>query len=269
MTKKIISLLTVVLFIFSCSTVKISGRKQLALIPNSQLFPASFAQYDQFINENKVSTNATETQRIKTISDNLIGAVNKYYQHKGWTEDLKGYRWEVHLIDDPQLNAFCMPGGKIVYFTGLLSVTTTDAEIAAVMGHEIAHALANHGSERMTIAYGQNLGAVLTQLATRKASKEDQEKWMAIYGVGSTLGAVLPYSRTHESESDKIGQIIMAVAGYNPDAAAEVWVKMGKLGGDKVPEFMSTHPSHDTRMENLKKWSPDAKKIAAQFGVKF
>jgi predicted Zn-dependent protease len=269
MMKKIISFSMIMLFLFSCSTVKISGRKQLALIPNSQLFPASFAQYDQFIKENKISANVTQTQRIKTISDNLVGAVNKYYAHKGWTSDLKGYEWEVHLVDDAQLNAFCMPGGKIVYYTGLLSVTTSDAEIAAVMGHEIAHALANHGSERMTIAYGQNLGAVLTALATRNASKEDQAKWMAIYGVGSTLGAVLPYSRTHESESDKIGQIIMAVGGYNPDAAAVVWKKMGEMSGQQMPAFLSTHPSHDTRMENLKKWSPEAKQIAAQFGVRF
>ena len=151
----------------------------------------------------------------------------------------------------------------------LLKVTTTDDEIAAVMGHEIAHALANHGSERMSMAYGQQLGAILTMLATSKAKPEDQQKWMAIYGYGSQLGVMLPYSRKHESEADKMGQIIMAIAGYNPDAAANVWVKMSQMGGQQPPEFLSTHPSHQSRMKNLREWSPEAKKIAKQFGVLF
>jgi len=162
-----------------------------------------------------------------------------------------------------------MPGGKVVYFEGLLKVTPKDEHIAAVMGHEIAHALANHGAERMSQMYAQNLGAVLTALATMNSSEEERQKWMAIYGYGSTLGVLLPYSRKHESEADKIGQIIMAIAGYNPDAAVEVWENMQKLGGQQPPEFLSTHPSHETRIKNLKKWSAQAKKEARKFGVIF
>jgi len=265
--KKIFTFSILVFILFSCSTVKITGRKQLNLIPNSQIFPASFSQYSQFISKHPVSADKTTTARIKGIGNNLINAVNKYYQKKGWTSDLKGYKWEINLVEDPQLNAFCMPGGKIVYYTGLLKVTSTDAEIAAVMGHEISHALANHGSERMTIAYGQQLGSILTQLAVGKASPENKKMWAALYGYGSTLGIILPYSRTHESEADKMGQIIMAIAGYNPDAAANVWVKMSKLGGQQPPEILSTHPSNERRKNNLTKWAPEAKTIAKQFGI--
>ncbi len=255
--------------VISCSTVKMTGRKQFNMMPNSQIFPASFAQYNGFIQEHQLSKDATQAERVKRIGNRLIKAVDKYYKKKGWEKDLEGYKWEVNLVEDPQMNAFCMPGGKIVYYTGLLKVTTTDDEIAAVMGHEISHALANHGAERMSMAYGQQLGAILTLLATSKAKPEDQKKWMAIYGYGSQLGVMLPYSRKHESEADKMGQIIMAIAGYNPDAAPEVWVKMSKLGGQQPPEFLSTHPSHERRMANLKKWAPEAKNIAREFGVFF
>ena len=256
-------------FIISCSTVKMTGRKQFNMVPNSQIFPASFAQYNNFIQEHKLSSDKTQSERIKRIGRRLIKAVNLYYKRKGWESDLKGYQWEVNLVEDPQMNAFCMPGGKIVYYTGLLKVTTTDAEIAAVMGHEISHALANHGAERMSIAYGQQIGAVLTLLATSKAKPEDQQKWMQLYGIGSTLGVALPFSRKHEAEADKMGQILMAVAGYNPDEAANVWVKMSKLGGQQPPEILSTHPSNQRRMNNLRQWAPEAKKIAKEFGVYF
>ncbi len=266
---KLIGVLFLLTIVISCSTVKMTGRKQLNLMPNSQIFPASFAQYNGFLQEHKVSSDVTQTERVKRIGNRLINAVEKYYKKKGWEKDLEGYQWEVNLVEDPQMNAFCMPGGKIVYYTGLLDVTTTDDEIAAVMGHEIAHALANHGAERMTMAYGQQLGAVLTMLATSKAKPEDQQKWMAIYGYGSQLGVMLPYSRKHESEADKMGQIIMAIAGYNPDAAVNVWVKMSKMGGQQPPEFLSTHPSHERRMSNLREWSSEAKQIAKEFGVFF
>ena len=267
--KKLFVSLLIIVAVVSCTTVKMTGRKQFNMVPNSQIFPASFAQYNGFLKEHPVSSDANQSERVKRIGSRLIRAVEQYYKKKGWESDLKGYQWEVNLVEDPQMNAFCMPGGKIVYYTGLLKVTTTDAEIAAVMGHEISHALANHGAERMSMAYGQQLGAVLTMLATAKAKPADRQKWMAIYGYGSQLGVMLPYSRKHESEADKMGQIIMAIAGYNPDAAAEVWVKMSKMGGQQPPEFLSTHPSHERRMSNLRQWSPEAKRIAKQFGVIF
>jgi len=268
-SNKIIVILLLIGSVWACSTVKMTGRKQFNMVPNSQIFPASFAQYNHFLKEHKISTDVTQSERVNRIGNRLIKAVKKYYKKQGWEKDLEGYQWEINLVDDSQMNAFCMPGGKIVYYTGLLNVTTTDDEIAAVMGHEIAHALANHGSERMSMAYGQQLGAILTMLATSKAKPEDQQKWMAIYGYGSQLGVMLPYSRKHESEADKMGQIIMAIAGYNPDAAANVWVKMSQMGGQQPPEFLSTHPSHQSRMKNLREWSPEAKKIAKQFGVLF
>ena len=270
--KKLHKIIITLLFftaIISCSTVKMTGRKQFNMVPNSQIFPASFAQYNGFLKEHKVSTDKTQSERINRIGNRLIKAVENYYKKNGWEKDLEGYKWEVNLVDDKQKNAFCMPGGKIVYYTGLLDVTKTDGEIATVMGHEISHALANHGAERMSMAYGQQLGAVLTMLATSKSKPEDRQKWMAIYGYGSQLGVMLPYSRKHEAEADKMGQVIMAIAGYNPDEAANVWVKMSQLGGQQPPEFLSTHPSNQRRMRNLRKWAPEAKQIAKQYGVIF
>ncbi len=267
--KKISLFLILITWITACKTVHITGRKQLNFIPNEQLFPASFAQYDAFLKEHPVSKDKNQQERIRRIGHKLVKATELYYKSNGWEDQLKGYQWEFNLVADSVMNAFCMPGGKVVYFEGLLKVTQTDDEIAAVMGHEIAHALANHGAERMSQVYAQNIGAVLTMLATAKASPEDQQKWMAIYGYGSTLGVILPYSRKHESEADKIGQILMAIAGYNPDAAVNVWIKMGQMGGQQPPEFLSTHPSHQTRINNLKKWSPEAKKIARKYGVIF
>ncbi len=266
-SKTILMMLILASVVIACSTVKMTGRSQFNMVPNSQIFPASFAQYNGFLQEHPTSTDQTQTERIHRIGNRLIKATQLYYKKNGWEKDLEGYKWEINLVKDKQMNAFCMPGGKIVYYDGLLKVTTTDDEIATVMGHEISHALANHGAERMSMAYGQQLGAVLTMLATRNAKPQDQQKWMQIYGYGSTLGLMLPYSRKHEAEADKMGQILMAVAGYNPDACAGVWVKMSKLGGQQPPEFLSTHPSNQRRMGNLKAWAPNAKKIARKFGV--
>jgi len=267
--KKFLLVLFLLYGIVACTTVKMTGRKQFNIVPNSQIFPASFAQYDQFLKEHPVSKNKSQQERIRRIGRRLMTAVNKYYKDHGWQDDLKGYQWEFNLVGDSVMNAFCMPGGKVVYFEGLLKVTKTDAQIAAVMGHEIAHALANHGAERMSQMYAQNIGAVLTLLATAKASPEERKKWLAIYGYGSTLGVILPYSRKHEAEADKMGQIIMAIAGYNPDAAVEVWQNMMKLNAQQPPEILSTHPSHEHRIRNLRKWAPEAKRIARRYGVLF
>ncbi len=255
--------------VISCTTVRMTGRKQFNMVPNSQIFPASFAQYDQFLKEHPVSKNQAQQARIRRIGQRLVAAVEKYYKDNGWSDDLKGYEWEFNLVADSVMNAFCMPGGKVVYFEGLLKVTQTDDQIAAVMGHEIAHALANHGAERMSQMYAQNLGAVLTMLATANAPEEERQKWLAIYGYGSTLGIMLPFSRKHEAEADKMGQIIMAIAGYNPDAAVQVWYNMSKLNPNQPPEILSTHPSHEHRIQNLKKWAPEAKRIARKYGVLF
>ncbi|NPA46150.1 MAG: M48 family metallopeptidase [Chlorobi bacterium] len=267
MKKIIILVMLAVASVWSCKTVKITGRKQFNFVSNEQIFPASFAQYRQFLKEHPVSDNKDQQERIRRIGNRLVKAVEMYYKSKGWEDDLKGYKWEFNLVKDTVMNAFCMPGGKVVYFEGLLKVTQTDGEIAAVMGHEIAHALANHGAERMSQMYAQNIGAVLTMLATANAPESERQKWMAIYGYGSTLGVILPYSRKHEAEADKIGQIIMAIAGYDPMSAVRVWEKMSKMSGQQPPEFLSTHPSHERRMANLRKWAPEAVRIARSFGV--
>ena len=267
MKRYLFILLAVAAMFYTCSTVRVTGRKQFNMVPNSQIFPASFTQYREFLKEHPVSKNTQQQERIRRIGQRLVKATEMYYKSKGWEKDLEGYQWEFNLVGDTVLNAFCMPGGKVVYFEGLLKVTQTDGEIAAVMGHEIAHALANHGAERMSQVYAQNIGAILTMLATANAPKEEQQKWLAIYGYGSTLGVILPFSRKQEAEADKIGQILMAVAGYDPYSAAHVWEKMGQMSGPQPPEFLSTHPAHQTRLNNLRKWAPDAIKIAKSFGI--
>jgi predicted Zn-dependent protease len=198
----------------------------------------------------------------------IKAAAEKYLNSIGQTEYLKDYRWEYKLVDSKDVNAWCMPGGKIVVYSGILPITKDDAGLATVMGHEVSHALANHGAQRMSATQLQQIGAVGVSLATGSQSAEKQQMWQQYYGLGSEVGVMLPFSRSHESEADKIGLILMAIAGYNPDQAIDFWQRMAsKSGGESPPEFMSTHPSDATRIANLKALIPEAKAVAAKFGI--
>lgn len=254
----------------ACAKNPFTGKSTMALVPDSQIFPMAFQQYNQFLKENKVIKGTAEAKKVETIGMKIKTAAEKWLTANGNPTYLKDYAWEYNLVDSKEVNAWCMPGGKIVVYTGILPITKDDAGMAAVMGHEVAHALANHGQQRMSAGLIQQVGAVGVAVATQNKSAESQQAWMQAYGVGSQVGGMLPFSRAHESEADMIGLTLMAIAGYNPENAIYVWERMSeKAGGQTPPEFLSTHPSNETRIANLKKLLPEAKAEAAKFGVKF
>lgn len=265
-----ISLVAVFLLAISCAKNPFTGKSTMALVPNSQILPTAFAQYDQFLTENKVVTGTTDAKRIETIGTKIKVAAERWLNANGHASYLEGYAWEYKLVEDAQVNAWCMPGGKIVFYTGILPICKNDKGIAAVMGHEVAHALANHGQQRMSAGMLQQLGAVGTQVALGGKSAETQQIAMTAYGAATQFGGMLPFSRAHESEADMIGLTLMAIAGYNPDEAVDFWGRMAaNSGGESPPEFMSTHPSNQTRIDNIKSLIPQAKAEAAKFGVTF
>jgi len=250
------------LFLFqTCSSVPLTGRSQLNMIPSSEMLTMSFQQYDQFLKESKVITNTAEVSMVKQTGAKIQNAVERYMSENKLSDRLEGYNWDFNLVEDDQVNAWCMPGGKVVVYTGILPVTQDETGLAVVMGHEIAHAIAEHGNERMSQQLLQQVGAVGLMVAMQDEPAETQALWLSVYGVGTTVGIMLPYSRTHESEADHLGLIFMAMAGYDPHAAPEFWKRMAasKQGGSP-PEFLSTHPSDQTRIEDITSWIPEAMK---------
>jgi len=248
----------ITILIIACATVPVTGRRQLNLIPGSQLNAMSFSQYDEFIKTHKLSDNAEQTAMVKRVGKKIEGAVNKYFADQGQADRLKDYKWEFNLVEDSLVNAWCMPGGKVVVYTGILPVTKDETGLAVVMGHEIAHAIANHGNERMS----QGLLAATGQMALAKAlenkKQETQTLFMAAFGIGAQVGVLLPYSRLHESEADHLGLIFMAMAGYDPRQAVAFWERMAADSKGAPPEFLSTHPSDATRIRQLKDEIPEA-----------
>lgn len=246
--------------ILSCSTVPLTGRSQLNLIPANEMLSLSYQQYDEFLNENKVSKDAKNTAMVKRVGTNIQHAVEEYLAQNNLSNRLEGYKWEFNLVEDEQVNAWCMPGGKVVVYTGILPVTKNEIGLAVVLGHEIAHAIAEHGNERMSQGLIQQLGGAALSVALRDKPQLTQDLFLTAYGVGSTVG-ILAYSRTQESEADHLGLIFMAMAGYNPGEAVNFWQRMAEINkGQKPPEFLSTHPSDETRINDIKNWLPDALK---------
>ncbi len=254
-----VSLVLLAFLIAACSTVPITGRRQLSLVSAGEMQSMSYQQYGEFLKSNKLSTNKTATDMVKRVGGRVQKAVESYFASKGMSDQLAGYQWEFNLVQDTSVNAWCMPGGKVVVYTGLLPVTKTETGLAVVLGHEIAHAVANHGAERMSQEMlAQFGGAALSQLLKDKP-QETQSLWMSAYGIGAQYGALLPYSRTHESEADDLGLIFMAMAGYNPDEALTFWQRMAASKSGSIPEFMSTHPSDETRIANIRSLLPEAR----------
>nr|WP_299383559.1 M48 family metallopeptidase [Allomuricauda sp.] len=264
--KKCILTAAIFLSVVACKVNPFTGKSTLNFYPNSQIFPMAFAQYDQFLNENKVVTGTSDAEMITRVGQRISTAAERWLDANGYPGYLKDYKWEYKLVNDETVNAWCMPGGKIVFYTGILPITQTETGVAVVMGHEVAHALADHGAQRMSAGMLQQIGAVAGNVAIKDPQKRNT--FNQAYGLGSTVGVMLPFSRSHETEADRIGLQIMAIAGYNPDEAAELWKRMkAKAGGQAPPEFLSTHPSNDTRINNLLAWAPAAKQEAAKFGV--
>jgi predicted Zn-dependent protease len=254
-------LFTTALLFLSCSTVPLTGRKSLNLIPAGEMLAMSYQQYGDFLKTNPLSTNQEQTAMVKRVGGKIQNAVERYFAEKGLAGQLRNYRWEVNLVESKNVNAWCMPGGKIVVYTGILPVTQTEVGLAVVMGHEVAHAVAEHGNERMSQEMLAQLGATGLSVALESKPEETRNLWMQAYNVGAQYGALLPFSRTHESEADEIGLTFMAMAGYDPNEAVSFWQRMSqKSGGSAPPEFMSTHPSDATRIADIKKHLPEALK---------
>lgn len=262
MKKEFQILVILLLFLYllvSCSKVPITGRKQMNLVPDSEILAMSFQEYNSFLKENKLSSDQSQTEMVKRVGRNIQMAVETYLNSNNYSDLLEGYQWEFNLVESKEVNAWCMPGGKVVVYTGILPVTKDETGLAVVMGHEVAHAVAEHGSERMSQALLQQAGALGLSIALSGQSQESQALWMTVYGIGSNIGVMLPYSRLHETEADHLGLIFMAMAGYNPQQAPVFWERMASLGnGQKPPQFLSTHPSDETRIANLNKWMPEA-----------
>lgn len=269
LSRQFIALALISLMMYSCSTVPITGRKRMNFVSDAQILPTSFAQYTGFLAQNKLSTDAVKTAQIKDIGSRISKAVDRFMRANDMVSEANSYRWEFNLVEDSTVNAWCMPGGKVVFYTGILPIAKNEDGIAAIMGHEIAHAFAKHGQERMSTGTIAQLGGAATQIATGLAIKDPRQAqmWNMAFGIGSQLG-MLKFSRTHETEADRLGLIFMLMAGYNGTEAAEVWVRMGQAGGgQQPPEFMSTHPSHERRIADLTAFLPQAKVYAKKYNA--
>jgi predicted Zn-dependent protease len=238
----------------------------MALVNNQELLASSYQQYDEFLQTNTVISGTAEARLVEQVGSRIRGAAEKWLASEGRSDYLTDYRWEYKLIMEDTVNAWCMPGGKIVVYTGILPITRTEAGLATVMGHEVAHALLNHGQQRMSAGVLQQLGAVGIGIVTAEKSPETQQLAMTAYGAGSDLFGVLPFSRNHESEADHIGLILMAIAGYDPEESVPFWERMSAQSGGNTPEFLSTHPSDDRRIGDLRRWIPEAKEKALSLG---
>ena len=264
---KIVTLLISVAFlVFGCATVPVTGRKQLSLVSNSELIPLSFQNYKKVLAEGKLSDNEEDTGMIKTVGDRIQKAVELYMADNGLSDHLAGFEWDFNLIDnDTIVNAWCMPGGKVAFYTGILPICENEDGVAVVMGHEIAHAIANHSRERMSQQMAVN-GILSVGSAAAGSSKGIiDDIFLQSVGVGSEIG-LLKFSRDNESEADRMGLIFMAIAGYNPEVAPDFWLRMKALSaGSQPPEWLSTHPSHERRVADIQGWIPEAKENAKKY----
>lgn len=257
--KSLILGIWILLIVKSCSTVPMTGRQQLNLVSNSSMLSMSFQQYEEFIKTNDLSTNQQQTQMVQRVGKNIQEAVEHYFADENLSGELHDYAWEFNLIENSEPNAWCMPGGKVVVYTGILPVTQNESGLAVVMGHEIAHAIAKHGNERMSQQLAAQMGGLALSVALAEKPEETQQLWMMAYGVGAQYGAILPYSRLHESEADQLGLIFMAMAGYDPHHAVAFWERMASLNkGNEGPEFLSTHPSDANRISKIESQIPKA-----------
>lgn len=259
MKKLILPLLALV--VFSCSKNALTGKNQFTLLPETELQTMATAEYTQFLSSNKVvATNVSkDAEMVKRVGQRITKAVEEYYASKNMSDKLTGFKWEYNLVNDPAVNAWCMPGGKIVVYTGLLPITQNEAALAVVMGHEVSHALLQHGNQRMSQQIGAQAVQMGLQVALSNKPAETQNAFLTAFGIGAQVGVMLPFSRKHELEADHWGLNFAAMAGYNPQEAIPLWQRMEKAGGgQKPPEFLSTHPSEGKRIEQLQKYMEEA-----------
>lgn len=260
LNKKGLLILLGAVMLEACARVPITGRRQLNLVGEGEMMAMANTEYASFLQQSSpMPASSSEVQRVRTIGRKLADAATAYLNENNAGDRVAGFEWEFNVVNDPTVNAWCMPGGKVVVYTGILPVTQNDNGLAVVMGHEIAHAIARHGNERMSQAIAvQGAGVTLSVLNEQKPSLAG-DLFLQSFGIGSQLG-MLKYSRTHESEADKMGLIFMAMAGYDPREAPRFWERMSAGGGQAPPEILSTHPSDATRMRDLEAYMDEALK---------
>jgi predicted Zn-dependent protease len=269
MIRKISSLFLLAATLIACSTNPVTKRKQLSLVSEQELQAMATQQYRQFLSENRVVSPSADrdAEMVRRVGQRVANAVTKYYSDNGLGQYLEGYQWEFNLVNSQDANAWCMPGGKVVVYTGLLPITQNEAALAMVVGHEIAHATLQHGNERMSQGLVQQLGGVALAVAVSSQPAATQNLFMNAYGIGSQVGVLLPFSRKQELESDRFGMIWGAMAGYNPREAIALWQRMEKASnGQAPPEFLSTHPAAGNRINQLEKYLPEALKYYKPMG---
>jgi predicted Zn-dependent protease len=220
----------------------------------------SFQQYSEVLKKSKLSTDQQTVQMVRNVGFKIAKAAEAFLAEAGQSANIKNYKWEFNVIeDDKMVNAWVMPGGKAAVYTGILPYTQNETGLAVVLGHEVGHALADHGNERMSDALVAQMGGMALSVALSNQSQQTKQLFMTVYGAGATVGFLLPYSRLHESEADRIGLILMARAGYDPREAIPFWERMNKQEGkSRPPAFLSTHPAPETRIADIKKYIPEA-----------
>ncbi|MBR5727751.1 MAG: M48 family metallopeptidase [Muribaculaceae bacterium] len=262
-------ILAVMLLLNGCSSVPITGRKQLNLVSDEQVLSSSIASYNSFMTSakqaNAISKDQAKTAQVIRVGQKIAAATEAYLRATGLESDIKNFAWEFNLVKSDEMNAWCMPGGKIVVYEGLMKIVNSDDDLAVVLGHEVAHAVAKHSNERMSQQVAAQAGAQVLAGVLSGQSYQTQTIAQQVYGLGAQYGVMQPFSRKHESEADKMGLVLMTIAGYNPQNAITFWQKMSANSQTSVPEFLSSHPSHETRIKDLTKWVPEVK---AQYGGK-
>jgi predicted Zn-dependent protease len=256
---RILIVLLVGIFSFACAQVPITDRQSLALLPESQLATMSLQEYDKVLKNSQLSSNRQQVEMVRRVGFKIAKAAEDFLKEAGMQSEIKNLNWEFNLIEDDKLaNAWVMPGGKAAVYTGILKYTQNETGLAVVLGHEVAHAIARHGNERMSQGLLAQMGGAALSVALSQNSAATQNLFMQAYGAGATVGLLLPYSRLHENEADRIGLTLMARAGYDPREAVPFWQRMNEQGGRRPPEFLSTHPAPATRIDNIKRYIPEA-----------
>ena len=260
MKKKVSVWLSMLLFLAACSSVPLTGRKQMLLVSDSEVLSSSLTQYSDYMKTATKSTSKNGTAMVTRVGKKIAAATEQYLKNNGLESEIKNFSWEFNLVKDDQVNAFCMPGGKIVVYEGLMQLVDSDDELAVVVGHEVAHAVAKHSNERMSQQLMAQYGAQIIGQALSNKSAAVQQIGNSVYGLGAQYGVMLPFSRKHESEADYMGLVFMTMAGYNPEVAVNFWQKMSAGKSGATPEFMSTHPSDATRISDIQKYLPELEK---------
>lgn len=263
MIRRITTFFLIVAAFVACSTNPVTGRQQFKLVSEQELQSMAVQQYRQFLSTNRVVSPSADrdAEMVRRVGQRLANSITQYYKSQKLGEVLDGYKWEFNLVNDKAANAWAMPGGKIVVYTGLLPITQNEAALANVLGHEISHAIFQHGNERVSQGLAQQLGGAALSVAVANQPAATQNLFLSAYGIGSTVGLILPFSRKHELEADRYGMRWAAMAGYNPAEAIALWQRMAKnSNGGAPPEFLSTHPSEGSRIEQLQRYLPEARK---------